>query len=154
MKTIFFCTCIFLLFCCTNSPAQDDQKVDSTSNHFSFYAGITHQHQNFYSVPFSFTGIEASVIINNNIPAEIYVSSFLSVLNTGTAQPVYLQLWQAGITAGYYIYNNELLRSGLLLSTGYVSASADSEEFNLFSPNTTSLKINGLIIYPQIFCEF
>jgi hypothetical protein len=125
---------------------------DTAKTDIKFYGGLTHQHQNFYSKAFSFTGLEADVIINKEIILGIYGSTFISNLEVNLAEKtMYLSLAQCGLAADYIRNDLKFISTGLLLNIGYISIIGNNSSFALFKPKNPSVEMNGVVIAPQIF---
>jgi hypothetical protein len=119
------------------------------------YCGaLTHQHQDFFGEPFSFTGAECFVIINHHFLGGGYGSSFLSPLRVeGAGDPLFLYLRQAGLAMGVSTNDSTMLHAGALLNVGAMKLYYSSTVFSLLKRPNVQTQRTGLVITPQAFVE-
>jgi hypothetical protein len=119
------------------------------------YCGaLTHQHQDFFGKAFSFTGLECSGIINHHFLAGAYASSFLSTLNVEVAgNPLYLYLWQAGLSLGILTNDSTMIHAGVLVNAGAISAYGNPVDFSVIKGREQETEMTGLVLAPQGYGE-
>lgn len=117
-----------------------------------FTAALTHQHQHFYGTPFSYTGIDICSAVHPQVMVGLYGTSFLSSLKiaTGNGLP-YLRMWQTGVVAGVSTDESNVVQTGLLLRTGYLSIEARSRESPVVYGTRPDIRTHGVVFQPQLF---
>lgn len=151
MKLINIVFLFVVLLCVNNAFSQ--QKFSDSKTVIEYYGALTHQHHNFYNKPFSYTGIEAGIILNHYFLAGLYGSTFLSVLETGKIESTsFLQMRQSGLVFGIMTKNTTRIHGGILLNAGYIAISTGNEKFSLFNSGDKT-NINGFVLVPQIYGE-
>lgn len=118
----------------------------------SLYGGLTHQHQNFLNTPFSLTGLEAGVLVDNTIVLGAFGSSFLSGLDVETANlKTTLSLAQGGLVFGAVHHFTRYLEAGLLLQSGFLSVRGEPSGISAEGSNNRSVHHYGATVIPQLF---
>lgn len=144
------------------SPAQVPDynsifKNPSTKNSQStlrFYGGLLHQHQDYFNQAFSLQGVEAGLIVKDNLFFGIYGSAFVSNLKVEIENtPMYILINQAGFSGGYVRKSSKLLHAGLVLNAGYFSLAGDDSAMPVFRIAEHEVSISGLVLSPQVFGE-
>lgn len=116
------------------------------------YGGLTHQHQNFLNTPFSFTGLEAGVLVDNTIVLGAFGSSFLSGLDVETANvKTTLSLAQGGLVFGAVHHFTRYLEAGLLLQSGFLSVRGEPSGISAEDSNVRAIHHLGATVIPQLF---
>lgn len=119
-----------------------------------FYAGLTHQHQDFFNTPFSLTGIETGILLHHKFVLGVYGSSFVSVLEADISNSkTFLSLVQGGIVFGVMYKSYKMLHAGLLLNVGYASLTGSNSEIALFKAQNPVVTFSGAVFTPQAFAE-
>jgi len=131
------------------------EKRDSIQKkEISFYAGLIHQHENFFGKAFSFQGIEAGVIANNKWLSGVYASTFVSNLKVDINQtPKLVFISQGGLFIGRIWHEEKKIHAGVLMNVGYFSLKADDSGVGSFSSDNQCIKLHGVVINPWIFAE-
>jgi hypothetical protein len=146
------CFLSVLLISACRLYSQDTNSEPSAD--LTYSAGLTHQHQDFFHTAFSFTGVEASAIVNHQFSLGVYGSTFLSNLKVENAgNPLFLHAWQAGLRFGASMNDSKFLHAGLSLNAGYVSIAGDHHDFSVFRRADPEIEISGLAIVPQLYGE-
>jgi len=119
-----------------------------------FYGGLTHQHQNFFNIPFSFTGIETGVFLKQNFLLGVYGSTFISNLEVDISNSkTHFSISQGGFVFGISTNSQKLVHAGMLLNIGYFKTLGNSARFSVFDIQNPSIKVGGVVIIPQAFTE-
>ena len=118
------------------------------------YGGLLHQHQDFFNKSFSYQGIEAGVVLNHKLLLGIFGGTFISNLNVNVAgYSLCMNIWKSGLVVGNIFRESKILHTGWLFNIGYFSLEHDNSNFELFNPQKSSAKINGLILMPELYAE-
>jgi hypothetical protein len=129
-------------------------KNDTQNKEVRFYTSLLHRHQNFFGEAFSFQGIEAGAIVNPNFFLGIYGAAFASNLKVEIDQtPMFVNIWQTGLTIGQIYKKENFLHPGWLINTGYFSLVSDDSEIKLFNPVNPAIKEYGIVVSPEIYAE-
>jgi hypothetical protein len=127
---------------------------DTLIKDIRLYGALLHQHQDFFNKAFSFQGIETGVMINHQFLFGVYGAAFVSNLEVKPVKTsMFVNIVKAGILVGKLSNEHKVLHGGCLLNIGYFSLKADSGNFALFASYETEIKINGLVLSPQLFAE-
>jgi len=115
------------------------------------YGGLIHQHQNFFLTPFSFTGVEAGVLLDRKIIVGAFGASFLSSLSVEISNvKTALSLTQGGLVFGAVHHFTGFLEAGLLLQTGILSVKGEPKVISKEGSNSGSFHIQGATVMPQM----
>ncbi|MGB4840879.1 MAG: hypothetical protein WBP08_17870 [Saprospiraceae bacterium] len=155
--------CIFsvlLIFTFYRLDARNEQyeyilnNKDTVIKDVRLYGGLLHQHQDFLNKAFSYQGIEAGVVLNHKLLLGIFGGTFISNLNVNVAgNSLYMNIWKSGLVVGNVFRESKILHTGWLFNIGYFSLEHDNSNFELFNPQKSSAKINGLILMPELYAE-
>lgn len=155
-----FLTFSVLLFVC-ETFAQNTKyecitcKNDTLIKEIRVYGGLIHQHQDFFNKAFSFQGVESGLVINRTLLAGAFGSMFVSNLDVSVATypHLFVNIGEGGLFVGKVNNNSKVIHTGWLLNMGYFSLVADDADFALFQANNPLIKLNGLVLSPQVFAE-
>lgn len=67
--------------------------------------------------------------------------------------PTYIYIGQGGLVVGSVSDDLKILHTGWLLNIGYFSLTGDDSDFALLNPDNPSIKINGMVLSPQLYAE-
>jgi hypothetical protein len=127
---------------------------DTMLQDLKFNASFLHQHQDFFNKAFSYQGIEAGVIINNNLMLNANYLLFVSSLEVmGNNMPKFIHISKAGFSVGNIYSPHKLIHSGWLINLGYFSLTSDSVDCPIFEENDSRIKVSGLVFTPEVFAE-
>lgn len=129
-------------------------KNDTLIEEMGWYAGLLHQHQNFFGKAFSYQGIETGMIINNKILLGLFGGAFVSNLQVQeNNEDRSVNSWKTGLAVGRIYNGMKTLHTGWLVHLGYFSLASDSAHFSLLNPPATADKINGWVLMPELYAE-
>ncbi|OFX85138.1 MAG: hypothetical protein A2W99_07040 [Bacteroidetes bacterium GWF2_33_16] len=129
-------------------------KNDTLIKDCKFFAGLQHQHQDFFNKAFSFQGIEVGAILNHNFVIGVFGATFVSNLNVELANnPIYVNIWKTGFNVGQINNRLKVLHTGWMVNVGYFSLVYDDINFKLFNSTNSSIRIEGLILSPELYAE-
>ena len=118
------------------------------------YAGLLHQHQDFFQQAFSYQGIETGLILNKHLMLGLFGAAFVSNLSTESqSAPLYVNIWKAGLSLGNLYKSHEVLHAGWLFHVGYFSLIGNQTNMALFKSNEASVRVKGLLFSPELFAE-
>lgn len=131
-----------------------DRNKPEVQNRNAIYGGLTHQHQDFFDKPFSYTGVEAGILLKRTFLLSAYVSSFVSNLEVELSKSKnYFTLAQGGFVFGYIKNSQKVLHAGMLFNIGYFSLTGSDSEFTWLHADNPTIKISGIAVTPQVFAE-
>lgn len=130
------------------------KKCDSTGSDVTLYAGLIHQHQNFFKQAFSFQGIEAGISINHKFLVAAYGSTFVSTLAVPRANgSLFVFADQYGFLIGVEQANRRRFHLGGLLTMGYFSLVGNDTDFKVFKAKNPLIKVSGFVLSPQVYID-
>lgn len=140
---------VVLLITATSTYAQDVGRQP-----MQWYVGLTHQHRDYFGLPFSFTGFEAGAFATPRLMVGLAGSSFLSPLEVlGGASPSYLQMQQIGLVLGLVSNKAAAFQYGMLLTSTYLSVRSSRARLSIFQQGEGVVQSGGLLLRPQVFME-
>ncbi len=158
MRHSYLLTILLALSGLTRASAQSDgyhyltSPKDTCIRHIQFYAGFVHQHQDYFSKPFSLQGAEVGVSINHHFQAGCYYSAFASTLHTATAGAAsFVSVRQMGLFVGSAYDTRKVLHTGYMINVGYFSILHSADAFPAFNSGSSPRRLAGLVIAPQLY---
>lgn len=148
---------VLLLFIPEVLQAQEnmDRANEKAKIRRQFYGILYHQHHDFFDKAFSFQGLEAGLIVNQNVYLGIYGSCFVSTLVAEVNDKIqFIWIGQKGMQVGFLYQSGKRIHLGIQLNAGHFSLRMDDDRFGVFHVNEAKFKLQGFVLYPQIFGEF
>lgn len=132
--------------------AYTSEKTDSVYTPIRTYAGLTHQHQNFFGKAFSYQGIELGVQIRRRVILAAYGATFVSTLAVERANnPLFIYLGHYGLVIGVEQDTKKWVHVGGLVNMGYFSMIANGADFKLLRAENPDFRRSGLVTMPQVY---